>query len=594
MRPRVRTAALTGYSGARPFAGARSRRAPGLRGARDRGPRRPGSVGPRDPGGSTPRTVGRGVRPPRLRSSHGGVPSARNPRSAQRHPPRRAGSALRDPASGPPRACLQRGPPPTAERDRRRASIEVWLEFGEPIPSTQSIDLVMGALVGVVRTLLGSDWEPLTTSFSRPAPPDLEPYRRLFGPGLQFDGTFTGLLFPARDLDAPVVIADSSLRPYTQALLRAVGPPQVSSATVQVADVVELLLPLGRCSLTEVSRYLGLRPRALQRALAIEGESFSSVVHAIRARQAERYLSLRRLLADRGVPAAGVRRPQRPLAVVPSALRHEPRPVARGRCAPAPRPVRRADPARAAGVPRRVTGARRADSARERLPQRLLDEDRDEVLHAGAGETRRPPRSPGHGPGPGRPRTRCGVVRPGTRRRRRPEARSLGDRSGGACRRPRSVVVTATSSLLMRSASERNGPGVASPRVRGTPREDGGSSLRIQTPRDEAEQHAEGVGGPVRAGARQHAAAAPPQLAEDETADRGEQDGATTATFPAPPTASDTPRLVPPTQRRDDVPEPEECRGRDQHLPRPAGAATASPTGPNGRPAPRAPPCRTG
>jgi AraC-like DNA-binding protein len=171
------------------------------------------------------------------------------------------------------------------------AAIEVWLEFGEPVPSTQSIDLVMGALVGVVRTLLGSDWAPLTPSFSRPAPPDLEPYRRLFGPGIRFDGTFTGLLFPARDLDAPIVIADASLRPYTQALLRAVGPPKVSWGAVQVADVVELLLPLGRCSLTEVSRYLGLRPRALQRALATEGESFSSVVQAIRGRQAERYLS---------------------------------------------------------------------------------------------------------------------------------------------------------------------------------------------------------------------------------------------------------------------------------------------------------------
>src|SRR3954468_3065118 len=84
------------------------------------------------------------------------------------------------------------------------AAIEVWLEFGEPVASTQSIDLVMGALVDVVRTLLGSDWAPLTPSFSRPAPPDLEPYRRLFGPGIRFDGTFTGLLFPARDLDAPV------------------------------------------------------------------------------------------------------------------------------------------------------------------------------------------------------------------------------------------------------------------------------------------------------------------------------------------------------------------------------------------------------
>jgi AraC-like DNA-binding protein len=43
--------------------------------------------------------------------------------------------------------------------------------------------------------------------------------------------------------------------------------------------------------LTEVGRYLDIRPRALQRSLADEGESFSSVVQAVRARQAERYLS---------------------------------------------------------------------------------------------------------------------------------------------------------------------------------------------------------------------------------------------------------------------------------------------------------------
>jgi AraC-like DNA-binding protein len=171
------------------------------------------------------------------------------------------------------------------------AAVEVWLEFGEPVPSDQSIDLLMGALVAVVRTLVGTDWVPLTSTFSRPAPAELEPYRRLFGPGVRFAAEFTGLMFPSLDLDAPVIIADPSLRPYTQALLPAGAAAVESSATVQAAEVVELLLPLGRCSLEEVARHLGMRPRALQRALADEGTSFSSVVHATRARQAERYLS---------------------------------------------------------------------------------------------------------------------------------------------------------------------------------------------------------------------------------------------------------------------------------------------------------------
>jgi AraC-like DNA-binding protein len=40
-----------------------------------------------------------------------------------------------------------------------------------------------------------------------------------------------------------------------------------------------------------VARHLGLRPRGLQRYLADHGESFSAVVHATRARLAERYLT---------------------------------------------------------------------------------------------------------------------------------------------------------------------------------------------------------------------------------------------------------------------------------------------------------------
>jgi AraC-like DNA-binding protein len=170
------------------------------------------------------------------------------------------------------------------------ATLEMWLEFGEPAPHGQALDLVMGALMGIIRGLVRSDWEPMVASFSRPAPSDPGPYHRMFGPRVRFDQDFTGLAFPARELDAPVVTSDSSLRPYSRQFLRIVVAPPASTTSSEVAEVAELLLPLGRSSLSQVSRYLGLRPRALQRSLADEGQSFSSVVHATRARLAERYL----------------------------------------------------------------------------------------------------------------------------------------------------------------------------------------------------------------------------------------------------------------------------------------------------------------
>jgi AraC-like DNA-binding protein len=173
------------------------------------------------------------------------------------------------------------------------ATLEMWLEFGEPTPHGQALDLVMGALMGIIRALVRSDWEPLSASFSRPAPPDARPWLRLFGPGVVFDRDFTGVVFRAQDLDAAIVTSDSSVRPYTQEFLHTVVAPEAPAADKGVADVVdavEFLLPLGRHSMLQVSRHLGRSPRALQRYLADQGETFSSVVHTTRARLAERYL----------------------------------------------------------------------------------------------------------------------------------------------------------------------------------------------------------------------------------------------------------------------------------------------------------------
>jgi AraC-like DNA-binding protein len=174
-----------------------------------------------------------------------------------------------------------------------RATLEMWLEFGEPAPHGQALDLVMAALAGIVRTLVRSDWEPLSASFARPAPTDPDPWRRVFGPGVLFDRDFTGVVFREQDLQAAIVASDPSLRPYTQQFLRTVVAPGDPTDTTGVADVeetVELLLPLGRHGIAQVSRYLGLRPHRLQRNLADHGETFSSVMNATRARLAERYL----------------------------------------------------------------------------------------------------------------------------------------------------------------------------------------------------------------------------------------------------------------------------------------------------------------
>jgi AraC-like DNA-binding protein len=171
------------------------------------------------------------------------------------------------------------------------ATVQVWLDFGAPVPIRQFLDGTTAVLLNVIRSLVRADWQPLSVLLAHGPPADRAPFHQVFGPSLRFDQPFTGVVFPARDLDLPTVTADPGLRAYARRLLETVPAPRPASPTEQVRSMVEVLLPTGRCSLVHVSRALNVPPRTLRRHLAEEGETFSTIVHAVRVRWAGRYLA---------------------------------------------------------------------------------------------------------------------------------------------------------------------------------------------------------------------------------------------------------------------------------------------------------------
>src|SRR5215217_1981683 len=171
------------------------------------------------------------------------------------------------------------------------ATMRLWFEFGEPAPTRQATELATAALLGIVRELLGRQWEPLSICFTHRAPESLDGHRAVFGPRLQFGHEFSGLVFYAVELDAANMASDPLLRPYADQLRQALGAPPAATVTGQVTRLVEMLLPVGRCSTSQVARSLGMTQRTLHRRLAAEGHSFSAIVHDLREALAERYLS---------------------------------------------------------------------------------------------------------------------------------------------------------------------------------------------------------------------------------------------------------------------------------------------------------------
>jgi AraC-like DNA-binding protein len=173
------------------------------------------------------------------------------------------------------------------------ASLRLWFEMGEPVPSRQGEELAVAALYGIIRELLGPAWQPLSVCFSHAAPRELDTHTRLLGTRLQFGHTFTGLILYGRDLDAPNVIGDPEARTRTEEMLHSLGAPKAPMSD-RVRDLVEVLLPTGRCSADEVARTIGVDRRTLHRHLAAADDTFSSIVDKTRAGLAERYLSSER------------------------------------------------------------------------------------------------------------------------------------------------------------------------------------------------------------------------------------------------------------------------------------------------------------
>jgi AraC-like DNA-binding protein len=170
-------------------------------------------------------------------------------------------------------------------------TIELWMEFGEPAPTRQAIELAVAAMHGIIRQFLGPNWQPLSVRFAHSAPADLSTHHRLLGPRLQFDQEISGLVLYASDLDAANAMSDPLLRPYAQQILESVVTSAAPASTDRVRELVEFLLPLHRCSMPQVARTMGVNTRTLHRHLAERGESFSSIVHSVRAGMAERYLA---------------------------------------------------------------------------------------------------------------------------------------------------------------------------------------------------------------------------------------------------------------------------------------------------------------
>jgi AraC-like DNA-binding protein len=179
-----------------------------------------------------------------------------------------------------------------SERDEL-ATLTVRFDFGDHddhTPCRQALELAVGVLSSLFRGFLGPEWQPVSVCFSHGAARDCSVHRRLFGVTPRFDQPFAGLLLYSRDLDATNRMSEPNLHIYAQQFLRSLGAPKDQTTIERVRDLIEVFLPTGRCSLSQVARELHVDRRTLHRHLIVHSETFSGLLDDVRADLAEHYL----------------------------------------------------------------------------------------------------------------------------------------------------------------------------------------------------------------------------------------------------------------------------------------------------------------
>ncbi|CRK52746.1 AraC family transcriptional regulator [Rhodococcus sp. RD6.2] len=180
-----------------------------------------------------------------------------------------------------------------SERDGL-STIRIHVDTGEPMPVRQSVELAVTATYQLLAQLLGERWHPVSVCFEHPRPADDTTHRRVFGAPLRFEAEYSGIVAYTSDLDQPNRLSDPLLRSYVRQVLDTVAVPEEPTTTTRVRELVELLLPTGRCSVDQVARSLGVDRRTVHRHLAKSGLTFTTVLDETRAELANRMVSSRR------------------------------------------------------------------------------------------------------------------------------------------------------------------------------------------------------------------------------------------------------------------------------------------------------------
>jgi AraC-like DNA-binding protein len=177
------------------------------------------------------------------------------------------------------------------------AVIAVFQRVDASIPSRQMMDLAIGATVGVLRSFLGPEWHPVSAQLASAAPRRFATHQRVFRCPIEFDASLNALHVASDDLRAPIQSSSSAFQKQARQWIESLAIRAKTEATFtdDARRLIAMLLSSGRCSADRLAGFYGVNRRTLHRRLDQSGQSFMSLVNAVRRELADSRVSEGRL-----------------------------------------------------------------------------------------------------------------------------------------------------------------------------------------------------------------------------------------------------------------------------------------------------------
>lgn len=193
------------------------------------------------------------------------------------------------------------------ELDKRFQSPLVFVEISARTRE-EAFQCTQYALVGITmqaRWLLGGEFQPEAVSFAFPKPGDTTAIQRFFKCPVLWKQLVSGLVINRGVLERPLATSSPILRKLALGQLAPLLQRAPDSFAMKVSRTVRHMIGEGACDSQVLADHFGIDRRTLNRRLAREGETFSSILQSVRVEIACRALAGSDCTLTQAADAAG-------------------------------------------------------------------------------------------------------------------------------------------------------------------------------------------------------------------------------------------------------------------------------------------------